>query len=65
MNTTKISKKVEQPRVRNWLAVAAKFRNAGSFRHKTEERGGTRNLQAHWLDEVFQDEMDNNSNEEQ
>lgn len=63
MNTIKVSKKVAQPKVRNHLAVAAHFRHAGAFRHKAEERGGTRNLQAHWLDEAFEDAEDNTEEE--
>lgn len=53
-NTT--NSKLEQPKIRNWLAVEAKFRtNAGPHKDHSEGRGGAKNLQTHWLDEAFED----------
>jgi hypothetical protein len=56
MKTSKM--KFVQPKVRNWLAVAAKFRtNAGAHKSSSEGRGGAKNLQVHWLDEAFEDSI--------
>ncbi len=39
-------------------ALAAKMRNAGAMKHRNDARGGSRNLQADYLDQIDEDDWE-------
>lgn len=42
---------------RSGVAIAAQHRNGGYMKHRNQPRGGARNLQAEYLDEIEDDDV--------
>jgi hypothetical protein len=63
-----VSNQAGVPKVRNWNAVAAWFRNGGPMKHKNTPRGGARNDSRDLVDqgrEEMEDDTRLNSTEEE